>query len=211
MAGVALRAAHVWRNPCRYDRTRIRLQPSPALDEGSHHGVLEFVGNNRQPLGAGSQLRCAKLRCHQIHCVIRLWCDRLSNVLLRRVRLCRSACLRHRRPHLPVGRLLSPAQIVTASIPLARATPRHRFAEKRWPRPSLISFSANIQNDTEARLAAHHALVSFGRSFEWKHFVHRMHATQRAKAQRVLRIDCGSGVPPFDGPRASNEQDRIDG
>ncbi len=107
LAGAALYPAHIRRSPGRHHRARIRLQPGAALDERSDHGVLESVSHNRQPLGAGGECRRAKLRGHELHRLDRLRCNGVSNVLLRRLRFRRRACLRSRRPHLSRGRPLS--------------------------------------------------------------------------------------------------------
>ena len=49
-----------------------------------------------------------------------------------------------------------------------------------------ISRGTDVEHHAETRLAAHHALVSLGGSFQGKNFVHRMDAVQRAEVQCVL-------------------------
>ena len=46
---------------------RIRLQPGAAFDERGDYVLLEFVGNNRQSVGAGGERRRAKRLGYQIH------------------------------------------------------------------------------------------------------------------------------------------------
>lgn len=71
-------------------------------------------------------------------------------------------------------------------------------------------FAGDIENDAETRFAAHHSLVRLGGSFQRKNFVHGMDVRQRTKFECILRIDGRSRVPSFDGPTASDKQNRID-
>src|SRR4029077_4450912 len=71
-------------------------------------------------------------------------------------------------------------------------------------------FAGDIENHAKARFAAHHALVRLGGFFQRKNFVHGMHVPRHTKFECVLGIDGHSRVPAFDGPRASDEQNRID-
>jgi POT family proton-dependent oligopeptide transporter len=119
LASAALCSAHIRRSTGRHHRTRIRLQPGAARDERSDHGLLESVGHNRQPLGLGGERRCAKLGRHEVHRVDGCGCERISNVLLRSVRLCRCRRLRPRRPHLSHRRSLSQRGDLT-SCPLSQ-------------------------------------------------------------------------------------------
>src|SRR5713226_162300 len=78
----------------------------PSSFKGTAGVLLEFVGNNRQSLGAGGERRSAKRLAYEIHRVDWLWCDGISDVFLRRVRLRRRARVRYRRPHLSRRRSL---------------------------------------------------------------------------------------------------------
>ena len=60
LAGLAVRAPHVRRGAGLRDRPRVRLQPGAARDEGRDHGLLEPVGDGRQPLGAAGERRRAR-------------------------------------------------------------------------------------------------------------------------------------------------------
>ena len=77
-------------------------QAPPAM-KGVHHGVLEFVRDDRQSLGAGGECRRAKSWRDRLHQIERLRRDRVPDVLLRGVCVCRRRGLRACRAHLPGG------------------------------------------------------------------------------------------------------------
>src|ERR1700722_9921062 len=55
-----------------------------------------------------------------------------------------------------------------------------------------IARALRRQHDAKARLAAHHAIVSFGRALQRINLGHGGHARKQAELQGVLRIDGGS-------------------
>src|SRR5712675_2422356 len=88
-------------------------------------------------------------------------------------------------------------------LSVLRGLPAYRHA-------CICLFAGDIENDAETRFAAHHSLVRLGGFFQRKNFVHGMHVRRRTKLECILRIDGRSRVPTFDGPAASDEQNRID-
>src|SRR5436309_16026078 len=65
-----------------------------------------------------------------------------------------------------------------------------------------------LEHNPKPRLPAHHPLVRLGGAFEGIGFVHRTHAGLDAEGERVLRVDRGAGVPPFDRAASHEELDR---
>ena len=69
---------------------------------------------------------------------------------------------------------------------------------KRRSPPPPSRRASRHQHHAEARLAAHHALIGLRRLRERIGLDHRLHAGQRAEAQRVLRIGRGPDGQPAD-------------
>src|SRR6266487_6212602 len=68
----------------------------------------------------------------------------------------------------------------------------------------------HTENHSKSGCAAHHPLVSLGDSFQWKDFIHRLHAGQRTELERILRVDRRAGIPTLDRPLTADEKNRID-
>jgi len=49
-----------------------------------------------------------------------------------------------------------------------------------------LASRADLQHDTKARFAAHHAVIGLSCLIERKNFVHRLHAIGRAELERIL-------------------------
>src|SRR2546423_13170857 len=69
---------------------------------------------------------------------------------------------------------------------------------------------ADLEDDAEARFVAQHALVRVLRLLQWKDFVPRGHAGQRAEGEGFLRVLGGAARPPLDPPACPDELERAD-
>src|SRR5690606_32000992 len=87
LAEPALPAADLRRSAGFGDRTRVRLQPGAARDEGRDHGLLVPDQHLRQPLGAADQRRRPQRRGDLGHRLHRAQRERVPDVLLRPVRI----------------------------------------------------------------------------------------------------------------------------
>ena len=87
-------------------------------------------------------------------------------------------------------------------VPTIRLKPE---PTSRVLRPAFLLKPSHCEDDAELCLAAHHASVSFGRSFEWVGFNHGTHAGQFGEVQCVFGIRRRSRCPPLDSLASTDE------
>src|ERR1700722_16828408 len=68
---------------------------------------------------------------------------------------------------------------------------------------------AYVKHDAEARLAAQHVLISFGRAIEREGFVHGSDTGENAEVERILGVDGRAGVKALDGLIEENHLQRV--
>src|SRR2546425_563333 len=92
---------------------------------------------------------------------------------------------------------------------------------RRRPTPALLppsaeaSYSTRLrlrllsdgEDDSKARLAAHHAVVGFGHALQGIGLVYRPHAGPHAERERVLGIDRRPGIPALDRAAPHEQRD----
>src|ERR1700730_12151974 len=81
----------------------------------------------------------------------------------------------------------------------------------QWARVGQTFLRVDLENNTEARLSAHHPVIGGLGFFERKNLVHRGDAVELTEQKRVFRVDCGARVPTPHRSAFPEEVQRIDG
>src|SRR5580704_14106684 len=86
-----------------------------------------------------------------------------------------------------------------------------KIARDGLERVGYTFLRVDLENNTEARLAAHHPVIGGLGFFERKNLVHRGDAVELAEQKRVLRVDRSARIPALHRTAFPEEVQRIDG